>query len=519
MTSLRILVIDDSLTIRKLVEIALRGTAHAIDYGATGAAGVELARATPPDLVLCDFVLPDLRGNEVCRAIAAVPGCEKTALVVMTGKQDQVRGHFAGLRVFDYLSKPFTAAAVQSVVERVGQRRGPSFPATREHALALASSFRAALYEVLCERLARIPSWSSELGAETPATFFARKLFTEPVLAELFESLLPIYQQTRARIHDRNQVAEGSLAVLRPARLLELAVRTPGTSELTFQTERGTTVFFVAGGRLYSSIHAPSPATDPVGLAEAMRGRDGRFTWRRLELVPPEVCGAPVHVLQLRLECLRWHDDLPLVPADHLLIRAAGFSDRVRELALTDDEARVVTLIDGVSTAGELVRRAAVMPSLTQAAVARLVELGLVRARAAERSGSAQPDDVQVIVVVDPDDDGFIAALARHVAELTPTAGVIAIDGRAGVDAVWTPRPTAVVVDATTYAPLALELAATAARHGSPRVIAVLDDDGPSVEPLRSAGCVAVLVKPLHILDLQQALTGPVTGAVISNPR
>jgi CheY-like chemotaxis protein len=522
MTALRILVIDDSLTIRKAVEIALRGGKHVIDYAASGQAGITAAGQQCPDLVLCDYVLPDMRGSDVCRAIARDARLQRTALVVMSGKQDQIRNQFADLTILDYLAKPFAAEAVIALVDRVAQRRAPSFAPSRETALALAASFRASLYEVLCERLARIPAWSQEIGAETPATFFARKLFTEPVLAGLFESLLPIYQQTRARIHDRNLVAEGSLLGLRPARVIDLAVRSSGTSELTFTTERGTTVFFVTGGRLYASPNAPSPVTEPSGLADALRGRDGRFTWRRLELIPPEVCGEPVHVLQLRLECLRLTDDLPITASNQLLIRCAGFSDRIRELQLSDEEQRVVTLIDGVSTVGDVARRAGGSTALAQQAIARMIELGLLRHRAADRPSHASPDPGHLVVVVDGDDDGFRGPLARYLSAHLPAAGLIAVDGRSTVAGVLKPRPTAVIINATSYSMLALDLADTISRRNdlsATRVVAVLDDDGGDEAALRAAGCDAVLRKPVHILDLQLALVGPSTaGATAYQP-
>jgi CheY-like chemotaxis protein len=511
MSSLRILVIDDSLTIRKLVEIALRGSEHVIEYAASGQAGIDRAAELQPELVLCDYVLPDRRGDEVCRAIARDPRSQRAALVVMTGKQEQVRAHFADLTILDYLPKPFAPEAVVALVAKAATRRAPTFAATRETALALASSFRAALYEVLCERLARIPAWSGELGAETPATFFARKLFTESVLAELFEALLPIYQQTRTRVRDRNLVAEGSLAGLRPARLIELALGLVGTSELTFVADGGTTVFFITGGRLYlgtPGAAAAAATADPATLAEALRGHDGRFTWRRLELVPAAMCGAPIDARQLQLECLRQHDDLPVVAPHHLLLRCAGFSDRVRGLALSREEQRVVTLVDGAATAGDVVRRLEATPAVAQQAIARLVELGLLRHRRGDRGDDPGPQDDasgQLIAVVDADADHFSTPLARYLAEVAPTVGVIAIDGHKGVDAVLTPRPTSVIIDATAHRGLAQALAA---RPGGPRVIAVLSDDLGDDDALRAAGCAAVLAKPIHVHDLRLAVTG-----------
>lgn len=516
MTGLRILVIDDSLTIRKLIEIALRGGGHTVDYAATGHAGIERAAAIDPDLVMCDYVLPDLRGNDVCRAIAGDPRSARAALVVMSGKQDLIRAQFTDVAIVEYLSKPFGAQAVVDLVDRVVKREATSRTG-RETALALASSFRAALYRTMAERLMRIPGWLGELGAEAPATFFARKLFPEPVLAALFEALLPIYQQTRSRVHDPGLVADGSLGPLRPAALIALAVRTRGSHELTFQTERGTTVFFVTGGRLYTSAHGARPATEPRGLTDALHGRDGRFTWRQLDLVPPEVCGMPVHVTQLQLECLRLDDDLPAAPVHERLVRCAGFSERVRDLALSDDEQRVVTLIDGASAAGDIVRRAGGSPAAVQQAIARLIEVGLIRGRRGELGSSGGGPTGQLVVVIDPDEHGFRGPLARYLASELSGAGVVAIDGGHGLDDVLRPRPTSVIVNASAHRGLALALAELRRRSPTaPRVIAVLDDDSADAEALHDSGCAAVLCKPLHVRDLHLALVGPPATAPLS---
>ena len=66
----RVLVIDDSTTLRKLVEIALRGTGAEIDFAASGSEGIRRAAAHPPDVILLDFMLPDMQGVDVCARLA-----------------------------------------------------------------------------------------------------------------------------------------------------------------------------------------------------------------------------------------------------------------------------------------------------------------------------------------------------------------------------------------------------------------------------------------------------------------
>ena len=68
-----VLVIDDSLTIRKLLEMALERAGHPFEVAGNGREGLALAARLQPKLILLDYVLPDLKGSEVCDALAAEP--------------------------------------------------------------------------------------------------------------------------------------------------------------------------------------------------------------------------------------------------------------------------------------------------------------------------------------------------------------------------------------------------------------------------------------------------------------
>jgi len=66
MTTPRLLVIDDSLTIRKLVELSFRTTSFVLDFATSGAEGVAKAAQSAPDVILLDCVLPDMKSADVC---------------------------------------------------------------------------------------------------------------------------------------------------------------------------------------------------------------------------------------------------------------------------------------------------------------------------------------------------------------------------------------------------------------------------------------------------------------------
>lgn len=72
-----------------------------------GRTGVELARETRPDVVLCDLGLPDISGFEVAEALRREPSLEALLLIAVSGyagREDQARSRAAG---FDaHLAKP-----------------------------------------------------------------------------------------------------------------------------------------------------------------------------------------------------------------------------------------------------------------------------------------------------------------------------------------------------------------------------------------------------------------------------
>ena len=114
----RVLVIDDSTTLRKLVEIALRGSDVAVDFAATGHDGVARARAHRPDVILLDYTLPDLRSTEVCARLGQDARTAAVPVIVMSAHRRDVLADFRPFQtVVDFVGKPFTAGELRTRVE------------------------------------------------------------------------------------------------------------------------------------------------------------------------------------------------------------------------------------------------------------------------------------------------------------------------------------------------------------------------------------------------------------------
>ena len=91
----KLLVIDDSLTVRKLVELSFRDAGWMMDFAVSGGEGLSKALSSAPDLVLLDYVLPDMKATEVCERLAASRKSSAwPSIILMSAKMERVRDQF-----------------------------------------------------------------------------------------------------------------------------------------------------------------------------------------------------------------------------------------------------------------------------------------------------------------------------------------------------------------------------------------------------------------------------------------
>lgn len=119
----RILVADDDVDIRELVEFKLATLGHDIVAVADGAAAVDACRAQRPDLAVLDVMMPGVSGLEAIRVIRADPALADLPVILLTARaqdSDVETGFDSGAD--DYITKPFSprelAARVEALLER-----------------------------------------------------------------------------------------------------------------------------------------------------------------------------------------------------------------------------------------------------------------------------------------------------------------------------------------------------------------------------------------------------------------
>jgi CheY-like chemotaxis protein len=121
----RILVVDDSLTIRRALEFILKPQGYAVEFAADGRESIAKAAEFDPDLVLLDYVLPDMRGPDICAALASMPVTAHTPVILVSAKGASVRQAYQDAEnVVSYITKPFKPQVVTSVVANALARSG-----------------------------------------------------------------------------------------------------------------------------------------------------------------------------------------------------------------------------------------------------------------------------------------------------------------------------------------------------------------------------------------------------------
>jgi two-component system, OmpR family, KDP operon response regulator KdpE len=123
----RILIIDDEPTVRNAVAMVLRSRKWETDLADGGAAGLELARRNPPDLILCDLNMPSMTGLETLASIRRDPQLSSLPVVMLTGRAGDENEHQAlrqGAQAV--LLKPFGNEELLALMTRLLAPRPPA---------------------------------------------------------------------------------------------------------------------------------------------------------------------------------------------------------------------------------------------------------------------------------------------------------------------------------------------------------------------------------------------------------
>ncbi|HNY13940.1 MAG TPA: response regulator [Bacteroidales bacterium] len=117
----KILIIDDQLEVRELVEVTLRIDEYTILQASSGEEAVRIAEMEKPDLIFMDVMMPGgIDGFEATKRIKNNPETKNCHIVILSAKGQQIdreRGRAAGAD--DYFVKPFSPLELITKVEEI----------------------------------------------------------------------------------------------------------------------------------------------------------------------------------------------------------------------------------------------------------------------------------------------------------------------------------------------------------------------------------------------------------------
>ena len=122
----KVLVIDDSNTIRRSAEIFLKQGGYEVVLAEDGFDALSKVNDHAPDVIFCDILMPRLDGYQTCAIIKRNPRFARTPVIMLSSKDglfDKARGRMVGSK--DYLTKPFTKdQLLQAVAQCTAQNQG-----------------------------------------------------------------------------------------------------------------------------------------------------------------------------------------------------------------------------------------------------------------------------------------------------------------------------------------------------------------------------------------------------------
>ena len=134
-----VLVVDDSPTVRKIVQLTLQRERIRVVTAGDGLSALAAVADEQPDLILLDIMLPRMDGYNICQVVRKNLAFRDLPIIMLSGKDglfDKMRGKLAGST--EYITKPFDSAELVQTVKRhldapVVRERAAQRAAQRQH--------------------------------------------------------------------------------------------------------------------------------------------------------------------------------------------------------------------------------------------------------------------------------------------------------------------------------------------------------------------------------------------------
>jgi twitching motility two-component system response regulator PilG len=114
-----VLVVDDSPTVRKIVQLTLQREHIQVVTAGDGLSALAAVADEQPDLILLDIMLPRMDGYNICQVVRKNMAYREMPIIMLSGKDglfDKMRGKLAGST--EYITKPFDSMELVQTVKR-----------------------------------------------------------------------------------------------------------------------------------------------------------------------------------------------------------------------------------------------------------------------------------------------------------------------------------------------------------------------------------------------------------------
>ena len=120
-------IVEDEMPIVTLLKYNLEKEGHKVNYALNGEDAIRSIKDQNPDLILLDWMLPDISGIEVCRSLKRINLLKNIPIIMLTAKgeeEDKLKGFKTGAD--DYVTKPFSQKELIARVNALLKRAKPN---------------------------------------------------------------------------------------------------------------------------------------------------------------------------------------------------------------------------------------------------------------------------------------------------------------------------------------------------------------------------------------------------------
>jgi len=118
--SKKVLIVDDSLYMRTMINEALKNAGYeVVGQAGNGEAAIDMALDLKPDLITLDNILPDMIGTDILKVLKQDEGIASKVIMISAVGQESVIQEGISLGASDYIVKPFTTESLVDTVNKV----------------------------------------------------------------------------------------------------------------------------------------------------------------------------------------------------------------------------------------------------------------------------------------------------------------------------------------------------------------------------------------------------------------